>query len=208
VLLSETGESRVRGYLYVLERSLLLALPREVVADAVREIESHIRERIAMVDGGTDERAMLERILAELGPPLRVAQAYSAERTIEEAVVTGRVVAILRAMWLVAVTSVGGFFAAMALLCSYAIAASFLIVAVMKPIFPDNTGLWMVGGYPVAFGMKFPAEGHPAGGYWVILFGLVCGLGGLVATHRAARRFLGWWKGRRAAIRTGRNALR
>ena len=45
--ISEVGESRVRGYLFVLERSLRTFLPREVVADAAREVESHIRERIA-----------------------------------------------------------------------------------------------------------------------------------------------------------------
>jgi hypothetical protein len=87
VILSDTGESRVRGYLFVLERSLSLALPREVARDAAREIESHVRERIAAVGASSDERAALEQILAELGPPLRVAQAYWTERTLDEAVV-------------------------------------------------------------------------------------------------------------------------
>lgn len=36
----------------------------------------------------------------------------------------------------------------------------------------------------------------------VILIGLVCGLGALVLTHRGARRYLGWWRGRRASWRT------
>ena len=48
--LSESGESRVNGYLFVLERSLKTFLPHDVVRDAVREIESHLRERIAAVD--------------------------------------------------------------------------------------------------------------------------------------------------------------
>src|SRR6187551_601221 len=108
--LSETGESRVNGYLFVLERSLKTFLPRDVVRDAVREIESHVRERIAAAEGATDERAALERILAELGPPQRVAQAYSAGRTIDEAVTTGRFVPIVRAIWHLAATTVLGFF--------------------------------------------------------------------------------------------------
>ena len=198
-MLSNAGESRVRGYLYVLERSLVVALPRDVAADAVREIESHLRERIAAVDAGGDERAALEQILTELGPPLRVAQAYSAERIVDEAVVTGRVVPILRAMWHVAVTSVGGFFAALALVVGYAIGIAFLIIGVMKPVFPDNVGFFMEGGYPVSLGMKFPADSHPAGGNWVILIGLFFGLAALVVTHRGARRFLAWWKGRQPA---------
>src|SRR5262249_44066934 len=47
MVLSDTGEARVHGYLFVLERSLKTFLPTEVVRDAVREIESHLRERIA-----------------------------------------------------------------------------------------------------------------------------------------------------------------
>lgn len=197
MILGETGESRLRGYLYVLERSLRLALPREVTADAVREIESHVRERLTAIPDGGDERAALEQILAELGPPLRVAQAYSAERTIDEAVVTGRVVAILRAMWHVAVTSVGGFFAALGLFTGYAFGVAFLIIAIAKPFMPDNVGFWMKDGYPVAFGIQFPADQHAVGGYWVIVIGLVLGPACLVITHRIARRFLAWWQSRR-----------
>jgi hypothetical protein len=197
VELSETGESRIRGYLFVLERSLNLALPRPVAGDAVREIESHLRERIAAVSGGADERAALEQILAELGPPLRVAQAYSAERTIDEAVVTGRVLPILRAMWQIAVSSVFGFFAALLLVVGYMVGFAFLVIGILKPIFPNNVGFWPVNGegsLPTSLGIKFPAEGVPAGGNWVILIGLVCGLGVLVLSQRGARRFLGWWR--------------
>jgi hypothetical protein len=102
VNLTETGESRVNGYLFVLERSLKTFLPAETARDAVREIESHLRERVAVADGAPNERDAVEKMLAELGPPLRVAQAYSAERTIDEAVATGRVVPMLRAVWTLA----------------------------------------------------------------------------------------------------------
>ena len=45
--LTERGESRVRGYLFILERSLKTFLSAADAADASREVESHIRERIA-----------------------------------------------------------------------------------------------------------------------------------------------------------------
>jgi hypothetical protein len=199
VILSEAGESRVRGYLYVLERSLTLALPREVARDAAREIESHVRERIAAVTAA-DERAAVEQILAELGPPLRVAQAYSTERTIDEAVVTGRIVPVLRAMWHLAVTSIGGFVAALGLIVGYALGVAFLAIGILKPIMPDNVGFWVVNGpgsMPSSLGIKFDSDVPPAGGNWVILIGLVFGLAFLVLTHRGARRFLGWWRARR-----------
>jgi hypothetical protein len=204
VILTEPGESRIRGYLFVLERSLSLGLPREVARDATREIESHLRERIAAVTASSDERAALEQILAELGPPLRVAQAYSAEHTLDEAVVTGRLIPMLRAVAHLAVTSVLGFFAALGLLVGYLTGGSLIVLGALKPIFPDNVGFWTVNGpgsMPTSLGMKFPATEAPAGGNWVILIGLVFGLGILVLTHRGAKKFLARWRERRLGNR-------
>jgi hypothetical protein len=197
VILSDAGESRVRGYLFVLERSLSLALPREVAGDAAREIESHVRERIAAVGASADERAALEQILAELGPPLRVAQAYSTERTLDEAVVTGRLLPMARAIAHLAVSTVGGFFAALGLLVGYVTGAALLVIGALKPIFPNNVGFWLDDGpgtMPTNLGIKFPADSVPVGGNWVILIGLVFGLSILVLTHIGARKFLGWWR--------------
>jgi uncharacterized membrane protein len=131
VHLTDTGESRINGYLFVLERSLKSFLPSEVVRDAVREIESHLRERVASADANSNERDALEKILAELGPPLRVAQAYSAERTIDEAVATGRFVPMVRAVGHLALTTMTGFWAAFGLLVGYMVAFAFIALAVL-----------------------------------------------------------------------------
>ena len=199
--LTETGESRINGYLFVLERSLRSFLPVEVVRDAVREIESHLRERVLSADGATNEREALEKILAELGPPLRVAQAYSAERTIDEAVATGRFVAIVRAVGHLASTTMIGFWAALGLLIGYLTSFCFVAIAVLKPIFPNNVGVQYVHGFPLGIGAHFPLNpGTELGGsYWVIPFALFCGLGIFVGTHRGARRYLAWWRGRRVS---------
>jgi uncharacterized membrane protein len=199
MILSQTGESRINGYLFVLERSLKTFLPGDVAHDAVREIESHLRERILAADGAPNERAALERILAELGPPLRVAQAYSAERVIDEAVTTGRLVPIARAIWHVATTTVVGSLVATGLLSAYVAGFAFLAVAALKPIFPNNVGLWVVDGIPRSLGAQFPAppNGTVYGGYWIIPISIACGLGVLTVTHRATRRFLARWRERR-----------
>jgi uncharacterized membrane protein len=198
--LSQAGESRVNGYLFVLQRSLSSFLPRDVVSDAVREIESHLRERIAAADGAPNERDALERILAELGPPLKVAQAYSAERIVDEAVTTGRVVPTLRAVWHVAMSTVSGFFIGLALLLGYALGGSLVVVALMKPVFPANTGIW-IGRGTFSIGARFPPPPDLTlyGGYWFIPFAIAGGLGILAATHRAARRLLARWQARRLA---------
>jgi len=199
--LTAVGESRVNGYLFVLQRSLKTFLPEDSVRDAVREIESHLRDRIAAADGSPNEREAVERILAELGPPLRVAQAYSAERTIDEAITTGRLVPMARALWHLAVSTVAGFGAALAVVIGTMTSLAAIAVAVAKPFFPNNVGFLMHDGdvVPHTFGGQFPvpAGEHVVGGYWVIPFALTGGLVGLVLTYRGARRFLTWWRERR-----------
>jgi uncharacterized membrane protein len=201
VILTDSGESRISGYLFVLERSLKSFLPPEVVRDAVREIDAHVRERIAGADGAMDERLEVETILAELGPPLRVAQAYSTERTIDEAVVTGRFVPMLRALRHAATTTMAGFVAAIGVSLGYTLAVGLLVVGVAKPIFPANVGLWVSNdsGIPHDLGMRFPAPpgDHIIGGYWIIPICLILGVAALVWTNRLTLRFLGWWRKRR-----------
>lgn len=199
--LSDVGEARVNGYLFVLQRSLKTFLPAESVRDAVREIESHLRERIAAADGSPNEREAIERILAELGPPLRVAQAYSAERVIDEAVTTGRFVPMLRAIWHMAVSTVTGFFAAMFAFVGYLAGAISIIIAFLKPFFPNNVGFQFVHGIPVGFAAQFPVPPGTdlRGGYWVIPVALLFGMGLLVLTHRGARTYLARWRERRVS---------
>jgi uncharacterized membrane protein len=143
VILSDTGTSRVNGYLFVLERSLATVLPRESVLDVVREIDSHLRERIAATPAMPDERTTLEKILKELGPPQRVAQAYSIERTVDDAVVTGKISAVARAIWHVGMSGVSGFLAALGLFVGYFTGAVFIVLAGLKPLFPGNVGIWV-----------------------------------------------------------------
>jgi hypothetical protein len=205
--LTETGESRVNGYLFILERSLRTFLPPDVVRDAVREIDSHLRERIAAADGAPNERVALETILGELGPPLRVAQGYSVERVVDEAVVTGRVVATFTALWRVAARTMIGFFVALAASVGYIVGWAFLVIAMMKPIFPHNVGLWAddATGLPHQLGILFPAPAgdHDIAGYWLIPACVVLGILIVRSTHRWARRFLSRWRERRALARTG-----
>ncbi len=200
MILSPAGESRVNGYLYVLDRALRSFLPRDTAADAVREIESHVRERISTIDAVPDERAALERVLAELGAPMRVAQAYSAERTFDEAVATGRLMAILSSIRHLATTTVVGFFAALGIAIGYLTSLAFLAIAILKPIFPNNVGVQFIHGLPVGLGAHFPAgDADLRGGYWVVPLAVLFALGIFTVTHRGARRFIGWMRGRTAA---------
>lgn len=202
--LSETGESRVRGYLYVLDHALRVSAPAHLAADAVREVESHIRERVADSSGMPNERDALESILTRLGTPSTVARAYSLEMIMDEAAVGGRFAAVLRSLFHAAATGVAGFVTAMLLLLGYSSGAAFLSIAILKPIFPNNVGLWVHEG--VSLGGQFPAPPgiRPLGGYWIVPICVFVGLLLLIVTHRIARR---WIARLREQVRTRRAML-
>ena len=204
--LSETGQSRVRGYLFMLERSLRTFLPPVVVTDAVREVETHIIDRLQQMPPNPDEHATIERVLAELGPPLRVAQAYSMELIVDEAVATGRLGAIARGLWHIAASTVIGFFASIGLFSGYGIGAAFVAIAFLKPIFPQNVGFGFRNGAFTGFGAEFGLDPtrEIRGGYWIIPLSLIVGGVILIITHTLARRLLAWWQHRLAARREAR----
>ncbi len=195
--LSEAGQLRIRGYLFVLHRSLATFMSKEMAQESIREVESHILERVARIEDAADEKAAIEGVLQHLGPPMKVAQAYAAEITFEEAVATGRPVPVFRALWLVA-TSLQGFFAALVLLVGYAIGLGFIVVAALKPIFPQNVGLILRDGVPMALGAVSTIEPgmEVVGGYGLIPLSLFAGVVTLLITHRLARAFVAWWRGR------------
>jgi uncharacterized membrane protein len=201
--LSETGEARVRGYLFVLGQSLKSSLPRDTALDAVLEIESHLRERLDQAEAMPNEKAALERVLAELGPPLRVAQAYSAEMAVDEAIATGGLGAVGGALWRLATTTVSGFAAALALLTGYVVGLALLFMPLLKMLFPANVGLLVVNGVPHGYGALFPLPpgAEVRGGFLFAWLAFAVGLGVLVGTHRGARAFLAWWKARLPGFR-------
>lgn len=156
----------------------------------MREVESHIRERVEQIEEQPDERVALEKLLDSLGSPLKLAQIYAAEMTIEEAVTTGRASSVARVLWYGAGTTVGGFFTALALLFGYLAGAAFVVIALLKLLFPENVGLVVVDGMPIAFGAIFPLPegGELVGVYWIIPFSILAGLSILVGTHKLARK--------------------
>ena len=188
--LSDTGESRVRGYLYILERSLRASVSSTLAADAVREVESHLRDRVAESPGMPNEREALEAILTRLGSPATVARAYSLEMIMEEGAIGGRFTAVLRSLFHGAGTGVLEFLTAMLLFTGYASGWAFVVTALLKPIFPNNVGIWTHEGF--SLGAEFPAPDGvaPLGGYWVVPIFLLIGMGILVLTHRFARRWI------------------
>jgi uncharacterized membrane protein len=190
--LSDAGESRIHGYLFLLEQSLRTFLRRDVAADAVREVESHIRERVIDDDGMPNERDALNRLLEAMGPPHRLARAYSAELAVDEAVTTGRIGATVRAIVAMAFYTTEGFFVAFGLLGGYLLSVAMLLVAVLKPFFPNNVGVFTVNGRFLGVGLQIhlPPGTVVSYGWLVPLVGAVAGSLGLWLMLRATRAYL------------------
>ena len=203
--LSEAGEARINGYLYLLDKSLRTFLRRNVATDAVREVESHIRERVAETEAMPNERDALNRLLDALGPPHRLARAYSTELAVDEAVTTGRLVAIGRAILSLAFHTTEGFFVGLALLCGYLISIGFLLIAILKPIFPNNVGIFTRNGKLRGSGFEpFLEPGTVVShGWWLAGFGLVAGSILLWLTHRGTKAYLARVRHRRQLAREG-----
>jgi uncharacterized membrane protein len=189
--LSDDGESRIRGYLFMLESSLRTFLKRDVVADAVREVESHIRERVREAEPMPNERDALNRLLDAIGPPHRLARAYSAELAADEAVSSGRLWPTARAVFALALNTTEGFAVGVALFCGYLLSVTCLVVALAKPIFPDNVGVrWMNGEFR-GVGLEVVEQGSVmTHGWWVMAICAVLGSVMLWLTHRGTRRYL------------------
>jgi hypothetical protein len=108
-----------------------------------------------------------------------------------------------------AALGIGGFFAAIAVFVGYVMGLAFLAIAALKPIFPDNVGLFLVDGWP-DFGARFPRPDGAVlvGGYWVIVVSATIGVAMLVFTHRLAPANRSWLRGRRNRSETKQQSQR
>lgn len=198
--LSETSEARIRGYLYLLQQSLESFLPKEVVRDSVREVESHVRERFVekrekaekSEAGLVDERECVEEVLRALGSPLELSKVYAAEIAIDDALSSGGLVSVWRALGRAARITLGSFFKALASFAGYAASLAFFVIAVTALFFPESVGLLIVNGLPVAYGTvsNLPEGSRLLGGYWNVPIGAALGVFSFWVTHRLTRRWL------------------
>ena len=178
-----TPEALVNDYLARL-RASLIGLTVSEREDIVQEIQMHIRERIA------DPQASVEAILAGLGPAAELAQQYRTGILVQRARRSISPLVILRAALRWATTGIEGFIVFLIAIIGYATGVSFLLMALLKPSFPHNTGLW-VG--PDQFNLSFrmgmtmanpTPPVHEVLGWWLIPLCLIIGSLSLALTTK------------------------
>ena len=172
---------------YLLRFRLALADVRESDReDIVTEIRSHIVERLEDTSRPIEE--IIDQTLSGLGTPEALASRYQAEGLLRRASTTMSPLLLLRATLRWAMTGIGGFLVFCVLVIGYVAAGAFYLCAILKPIFPENMGLWY---NPPSFYMGFHSGGDlPADellGPWLAPVALVCGCLCIIATTKLVR---------------------
>jgi hypothetical protein len=177
-----TNDSRVNDYLAQL-RGALTGMTLAEREDIVEEIRMHIRERIG------DSPASLDEILAGLGPAEELAGQYRTGLLVQKARHSISPLLILRAALRWALTGVEGFVVFWIAVVGYLMGGGFLLLALLKPIFPQRTGLWIGPGdfeFTIRMGalpVSTPAL-HEVLGWWFMPVCAVLGSLALIATTK------------------------
>jgi len=181
-----TTEMQIDSYLTALRLHLgpLTIAEREEI---VREIGAHVR------DSAEETGASVETVLERLGPAEELARQYRDGLLIRQASRSFSPLTLLRATLRLATKGVFGFVVFFLGVFGYAIGGGLVLTALMKPILPGNTGLWLENGHVLRSGVLFPPPGPPAHevlGMWYIVVALVVGSVLLLFTTWAIRNAL------------------
>jgi uncharacterized membrane protein len=178
-----TREAQVNDYLGRL-RASLIGMNVSEREDIVEEIRMHIRER------SSDPSSSVDIVLAGLGSPELLAEQYRTGMLVQKAGTSRSPILLLRAALRWATTGVEGFLVFVIAVIGYATGIAFLLLALLKPLFPQYTGLW-VG--PNEFNFSFrmgatmtnpPSPVHEVLGWWLIPVCLVAGSLSLALTTK------------------------
>lgn len=165
--------------------------------DIVEEIRMHIRERSGNGEGGVEET------LARLGPAEELAQQYRTGLLLQRAGHSISPLLILRATLRWARTGIEGSIVFFIALFGYVMGGGFLLLALLKPLFPARSGLWVGPGvFDFSFHMglmpDYPSTSvHEVLGWWFIPVCLVIGSLTLALTTRLIRSLMKRFRWRR-----------
>jgi uncharacterized membrane protein len=170
-------------YLAELRRALsgMTVSEREEIVD---EIRAHIAERRAQPGIAAGE------VLRRLGPAEEIARDYTNGALLRRANRSRSPWFLLWASYHWAKTGVQGLAIFFLALVGYVCGAEFVICAFLKPLFPDNIGLW-VGQGGINFGFPESVQGRTELlGPWFTQISILIGIGFLIVTTIAVRALL------------------
>lgn len=181
-----TQELQIESYLTILRSHLgpLTIADREEI---VREIGSHIYDSLEQ------PAVTLETVLARLGPAELLAARYREGQLIRQASRSFSPLLLLRTTLRLATKGISGVAVFTVGLFGYAIGATLVLCALIKPFQPANTGVWFTESHTLNSGVLYPAPGplsHELLGWWFIPIMLTLGSLTLLVTTFAIQKFL------------------
>jgi hypothetical protein len=172
---NDAGQAHLDTYLDQVRR-YLTALPKSEADEIVAELRSHVLDKV----DGTPTPQAVEAAIAALGGPREVARFNLTERVAAEVDEDRSPLTVLRGVGRLARLSVYGAFTGLVSFVGYAVAASFLITAAVKPFWREHAGLWRVpdaqDDYAFSLGVNSSPQGQELLGWWIIPIGIGMGL--------------------------------
>lgn len=183
---AQRQQAQIDDYLAKL-RQALSGLPANDIEEILRELRGHLDER-AMEGDSEHGQTPLEHILRQFGTPEYIGSLYRADARVARARETFSPALIMGSTIRWATRTGCGFLAFMVGLAGYALGASLMACALLKPFSPTHIGLW-INPHGMLFGYTLQRP-HSAEllGWWVIPIGLVAGTASVLGTTA----FLRW----------------
>lgn len=190
VTVTADAQQRIDAYLTKL-RSRLRGINEQDIRDIVEELRSHILDKTGVGGEGTVDK--VGETLDALGSPEQLAGEYLTDNLLARAEASRSPVRILGVLFRWASLSIAGFLVFLSSIVGYLLGVVFVLCALLKPIHPQTTGLWI---YPtgaedstislrLGFGSA-PPDGRDVLGWWIVPIGLVVGSGLVMLTTRFA----------------------
>jgi uncharacterized membrane protein len=180
------SNQQIDAFLADLRTNLAPIAPSER-EEILREIAAHIYDSIELT--GLPASA----VLAKLGSPQQLAAGYRDGALVREASYSVSPTRLLRATLRIATKGLSGAIVFFLGLVGYITGLGFVIAALLKPFFPEHTGVFVLHSYIYSVGVRstIPAQPiHEIAGFWFIPLSLTVGSLALVLTTLAIRRFL------------------
>jgi uncharacterized membrane protein len=170
--LDEKSKALLQTYLEKL-RGELKKLPEKEREEIILEIKGHIEEKLA-------QGVELSSILKKLGAPKSYASEFVTQFFLDKGLAIKSFSLILRGMIRWGFTTLTGFFFGLLFFTLYLVSLGLVVVAILKPFFPQDVGLFIregnLQGFGYAKGVNQVSSTEEILGYAVIPIALFLGI--------------------------------
>lgn len=177
--LSPESKKLLEDYLQKLNE-VLRPLPEKERAEIVLEIKGHIQERMAQSSQAEGDTEALRNALIRLGKPEEYGSEFVTDYFLSQGIERKHAGMIFKGLLRWGCNTLVGFFYSLFFFASYLISASFVLVGIMKPIFPEKVGFFMRNGrfenFGLIMGVTDNSNMQEVLGYWIIPIALVIGI--------------------------------